>query len=368
MLDTISFLMKAKRIAASGFVGAKEAEELCHLIGGGESLTIDFSAVSGVNFAAQRAFLRARKSGLKFNIVNASPEIAGQFEDSGVASFVNVCRRSEPLDMSIYEEFGASYMSKAYNSADGNSMIKVYGPRVPVEAVEREKVVARAVMRFGIATPLVGSLYSDGQNNALSFERIEGKRSFSRIISEEPDRLEEITRRFAVMCKELHSTECDTAIFSDRSLFYRSFVEADTVLGPEVRARALAFLDGVPSATTCLHGDMQLSNVITNGNEDMWIDLGDFSYGNHMFDMGMWYFLCKLNNEEHALSLFHLHKADLDRIWDIFIEEYFGLHDPESIKAVTSEIEPFAALHMIYLGTAYRYEPWMPEYIKRIFK
>ena len=43
------------------------------------------------------------------------------------------------------------------------------------------------------------------------------------------------------------------------------------------------FVRSVPEAITCLHGDMHIGNVITDGMRDYWIDLGDFAYGNPLF-------------------------------------------------------------------------------------
>ena len=351
-------------IAVSGFLNGTTAEEICGLFTENIVYVLDFSEVTGVNFAALRTLLSCRRSGSRFCIINAPSEVAERFEDTGVSSFINICRKPRPLKLEQYSEFGASFMSKAYNSEDGDSMIKVYGANVPKWVVAQEKAVARSVMVFGLNTPLVGTIYEDGARTALDFERIEGKRSFSRIISEEPERLEEISRRFARMCKQLHTTKCDTGIFADRKVYYRQTVLRSTAINDEERKKVLAFIDSIPDATTCLHGDMQLSNVITNGKEDLWIDLSDFGYGYPMLDMGMWYFLCILNVEEITFDLFHLHKEDMARIWDCFVEEYFGADTAAKKAEVAAGVEKYAALHMLYLGSNYGFKPGMMEYIR----
>ena len=129
--------------------------------------------------------------------------------------------------------------------------------------VAQEKAVARAVMLFGLPTPLVGTLYEDGDRTALDFERIPDKRSFSRIIAEEPEQLETITRRFAKMCRKLHETPCDTTLFQDRVLAHRQVVINCKELTDAEKEPVLAFVDSIPRVTTCLHGDLQMSNVIT---------------------------------------------------------------------------------------------------------
>ena len=340
------------------------ADEVVKAMNADESYNLDFSDVTDINFAGLRALLRCRQNGQRFNVINAADAVVEKFEDTGVSTFIDVCRKPKPLSMGQYDEFGAGYLSKAYNSEDGDSMMKVYGDRVPKWVVYREKTIAKQVMIFGIPTPLVGSLYEDGGNTGLDFERIPGKRSFSRIISEEPERLREITIRFARMCKKLHTTECNTRVFSDRTNHYRNAVMNSTQITDEEKQKALRFIDNVPAETTCLHGDMQLSNVITNDKDDLWIDLSDFGYGNHMFDMGMWYFLSVLNTEELMDHIFHLKKKQMLEVWDIFVEEYFSATTDEEKAAVVKQVEPFAALHMLYIGSAYGFEPGMIEYIK----
>ena len=357
--------MSTNLLKPAGKIGAQEAEALLSAVSPADSV-IDFAEVNDINFAALRCFLDARRAGKRFSIVNAADAVAEKFEDSGVGAVVNVSRAPKPLDMSRYEVFGESFLSKAYNSEDGDAMIKVYGGHFPARMVAQEKAMARAVMLFGLPTPLVGTLWSDGTNNALDYERIPGKRSFSRVISEEPERMEEITVRFAAMCKQLHATPCDTAVFPARIDVYRSVIARCDRLTEEEKGRIYAFIDSVPEATTCLHGDMQMSNVITSARGDMWIDLSDFSYGNPMLDIGMWYFLSKLNPEERVQNLFHMGNAQMAQIWDIFAREYFDARTPEALAEVERKVQPFAALHMIYLCVNYWYEPGLFEYAHQV--
>ena len=326
--------------------------------------TLDFDGVSSVNFAAIRAILRCRKNGMRFNIINASANVIEMFEDTGASSFLNVFRKPKSLDISKYEEFGGGYLSRSFNSEDGDSMLKYYGQRVPAEVVYREKSVARKVFLFGIPTPMVGPLHCSDGNFAIDFERIEGKRSLSRVIADEPERLEEISIKFANMCKELHSTPCDTNMFEPRVEAYRNAVLNCKEISDEEKAKVLAFIDNIPAATTCLHGDMQLSNIITNGEEYLWIDLSDFGYGNPMLDIGMWFFLSILNSEQRIDQIFHLTKEQIVSCWRIFAREYFGADTEEKQDEVMGMVMPYAALHMLYLGSCYGFEPGMIEFVR----
>lgn len=363
--ENIKIAVEGNIIKVKGSLDGAGAEKIAASMSMENVYSLDFGEVTGLNFAAIRGLLRCRQSGRHFCVINATDAVAERMEDTGVSTLINVCRKPKKLDLSKYTEVGASFLSHAYNSEDGDSMIKVYGARVPKWIVAQEKAVAKAVMMFGIPTPLVGTLYKDGESTALDFERIEGKRSFSRIISEEPERLEEMTVRFARMCKKLHSTKCDTNMFSDRTIFYRQAVVNANFLTAEEKDKVMKFIDTIPVETTCLHGDMQLSNVITTGKEDMWIDLSDFGYGNPMLDMGMWYFQARLNDERILKNLFHFGQETMDKIWPIFIREYFGADTPEEQNKVNRSIEPYAALHMLYLGSNYGFEGDMLDFVRK---
>jgi len=359
-------LHDGNQIRVIGDLDGKGADELILTMSPQVNYFVDLEESSNINFSALRSLLRARQDGLHFVVTNACDKIAEMFEDTGVSRFIGVCRKPKPLDIGKYEEFGGGFLSKAFNSPDGDSMIKVYGANVPMWMVNQEKMTAKAVMQFGIPTPLVGSVYTDGKLNGIDFERIEGKKSFSRIISEDPSRTEELIEKFAGMCRKLHSTPCDTNMFSDRTFFYRRAVVNCSEISDDEKQKVLSFVDSIPCATTCLHGDMQISNVITNGKDDLWIDLADFGYGNPMLDLGMWYFLSNLNTEEISLDVFHMGVKEMANIWKIFAKFYFDADTPEKLEAANNKVIPFAALHMLYLGSSYGFRPHMLPFIRKV--
>lgn len=362
----IKIEVNGSAITVSGILNGQNVSGLETAMSADNIYTMDFEQVTDINFAALRKLLNLSKAGKRFIIINATSEVAEKFEDTGVSSFVNICRKPKPLDMDKYVEFGASFMSVAYKSKDGDSMIKVYDSKVSPTAAAREKAIARAVLVFGIPTPMVGTLYGEEGRLAIDFERIEGKRSLSRIISEEPERMEEITRRFARMCKQLHSTPCDVNIFYDKKAIYRASVNKCKEFNDSEKQVIYDFINSIPDATTCLHGDMQPSNVITTGTEDLWIDLSDFGYGYPLMDLGMLYFLTNINTEENIMDLFHMTKAEARRMWEFFVSEYFGISTDEELAEAEKKILPFTALHMLYLGSEYGFVPFMIPVIKGI--
>lgn len=270
--------------------------------------------------------------------------------------------KPELVDMADYSVSGDGYTAISYEHKDGRRMMKLYAPYMPPSVPIQELNLARSIEALGLRVPKAIRLVTDGERLGVEFERIVGKRSFARAISQEPEMLEVLTARFAKACLKLHSLPCDTQIFHSAKAHFRKMVEVSKDLSDDERARFLAFVDAVPDITTCLHGDMHIGNIITSGGVDYWIDLADFRYGDPRFDLGMLYFVCVWNeNEDISDRVFHLSHAQMLRVWDVFVKNYYG---PDADRAaVDDSIRPFAALYMVHFSNR---EPMMPEMRKFI--
>ena len=271
--------------------------------------------------------------------------------------------KPELIDMADYEESGDGFTAISYNHKDGKRMMKLYADFIPLENAERELQVSWSIRRMGIKIPEAYRLVTDGKRFGVEFQRITGKRSFARAISQEPDKLEYYSRLFARECKTLHSKPCDTKAFESVSEFFRGAVRDSKFFDDGQKEKMLAFIDTVPEAVTCLHGDMHIGNILTTGDEIYWIDLSDFRYGNPMYDFGMLYFVAKCQDDEMCDRLFHLNAAQMSEVWYYIIDEYFG---PDADKAVIEEqVKPFTALYDVFLGSRVMY-PQMKKFVEDI--
>ncbi len=263
------------------------------------------------------------------------------------------------VDISDYEESGGGYFATSYNHRDGLTMVKFYNADVDKSVPQTELQRAYAVMRMGLPTPTPGRFITDGTRFGAEFRRINPKESFSRYICNRPDSYEQIARRFARMCRQLHSTPCNTAAFpSEKENAIREVMQSPRFNEAE-KQKVVAFINQVPDSQTCLHGDMHIGNVITTalGKDDpstvhdFWIDLGDFRWGNPLFDLGMFYFTCSGQEAEITQQIFHLDHPMLQRVWNVFIRDYYGIDSDEEQSAIEKTIEPFAALKIIHFDT-----------------
>jgi len=235
---------------------------------------------------------------------------------------------------------GASYNHKT----DPTVMMKLYFRNF--EAAEKELELAQKVYKIGIPTPEPGDLVTDGKQVGIRFRRMEGKRSYSRACGDEPERTEEYAREFAQLCKKLHATHVDTTMFeSVKDRFYK-MLEDNPDFTPEQKQKIHDFIAAAPDADTALHGDLQFGNGIfvekDGVRKQYFIDLGDFSYGYFMFDLGMVYLCCCLNDEQWTMEVNHMSNATARRFWDAFAREYFG---PDAdLEQIEKEVKIYAGI------------------------
>jgi len=249
------------------------------------------------------------------------------------------------IDLNDYIRTGEGANGASFeHRSDSSIMMKLYFRNF--EAAEKELELARKVYALGIPTPEPGDLVTDGERIGIRFRKLQGKRSYSRACGDEPERVEEYAREFARLCKTLHATHLDTSCFENVKDRLYTMLDQNPFFTPEQKTKIHDFIAAAPEATTAIHGDLQFSNgVFTEHNgvrTPYFIDLGDFCYGYPMFDIGMVYLCCCLNDEAWTLEQYHMTNATAARFWDFFADEYFGAD--ADMDAIMREVKIYAGL------------------------
>ena len=262
------------------------------------------------------------------------------------------------IDLNDYEYAGEGANGSSYNhKSDPDVMLKLYNPGKEGHAL-KELLVAKKVYGIGLPTPEPGDLVTDGERHGIRFRRIPGKKSFSRAVGDDPSLVEKYAREFAGMCRKLHSTHVDTSLFDNVKDRYFDLLEQNPFFSADEKEKLAAFIRQAPDMDIALHGDLQFSNAIFIGDERYFIDLGDFSYGYPMFDIGMVYLCCNLSNDEFIEEVFHMKKSTSQAFWKAFAPAYFG---PDAdLEALEKEVRLYAGLKTLLVERDTR-RP-MPEF------
>ena len=250
----------------------------------------------------------------------------------------------ERINLDDYVQTGEGGTALTYTHKNGRRLAKLYNAGFEADWATEEFQNSRVAYELGIPTPEPYRLVTDGVRCGAEYELISNKRSFARIISQEPERLEELSVVFARMARELHARQADTArMVSVKERVRRYYLEHD-VAPDSFKALALQFIDQVPEATTCLHSDLHVGNVITDGVRTLWIDLGKLAYGVPEWDLGMYFATTNRIQAEMADFLFHLKPETLAAHWNVFFPAYLETTDPQRIAAATKSLLPFMAV------------------------
>lgn len=252
------------------------------------------------------------------------------------------------ISLDDYVLFGGGANGESYDhKTDPSIMLKLYFPGKIQQPLD-EMLLAKKVYDLGIPTPEPGEyVVTEDGRYGIRFHRIVGKKSYSRATADNPEKVQQYAAEFAQMCKKLHQTVVDKNQFENVKDRYYKLLEANKFFTVKEKDKLGRFIADTPDEDTAVHGDLQYSNAIFAGDKRYFIDLGDFCYGNHMFDVAMVYLCCYLSGEDFIKETYHLEKKLAMKFWDCFAPVYFGEGVP--LKEIEEQVRPYAGLKTLII-------------------
>lgn len=255
----------------------------------------------------------------------------------------------EKIELNDYVQTGEGGTALTYNHKNGKTLAKLFMQSYAADSAIREFHINEIVYQSGLPTPQPIRLITDGTRLGTEYELISPKRSFTRIISQEPDQLEPLSKRFALLARQIHEKPADTERLPNMNELVLSWTDRFEELPQELKKRIHRFIETLPAKPNCLHGDLHIGNIITDGQRDLWIDVGDFAYGVPQWDLGMLYYSTHFLSSERCDNIFHLDSATLKAHWDAFAPIYYNTDSQEALDAEVRKLQPFIAAKMTFI-------------------
>lgn len=215
---------------------------------------------------------------------------------------------------------GLSY----YHREDDSLVLKMNKASLPEEHTVREFQRSRSLYEMGVSCPRIIDFVTDGERFGLVVERIRDKKSFARMISEDPSMLEPLARDFAREAGLLHGIRCDNGLFPGYRENYLKGLSECGVLSDKEKGILRDALDEMDDKAYCIHGDLTPGNIIRAGGKDYWIDLGEVTYGDPDIDFGNMMFVSYHIPSKLVEYLYHISRAQFREFVRIYAQEYFG--------------------------------------------
>lgn len=353
---------KNEVIYLKGFLSAENAVILKDNLDKNRTNILDLKNIYNVNFSGLRAILNYIEEGYPIVITNATNKVRGKMYACGFDTVCLILNIPKEYDSRKLILAGEGYTADNYFSDDGDASIKLYKEGIKNVDILKEKCYCSYAFALGIPTPLCGDIVEVDGRTGLIFEKVRGKVSFARRLADHPEDVDQIAKEFAEISTKLHTTKCNTALFPSAKDKYCELVDKFNGLNEEEASKIKRFINNSGDMETCLHGDFHIGNVVTSSEHtNLFIDMGDFSFGNRYFDLGTLWFITHAKNDRHVEELFHCSHDLLLEFYHHFVKYYFP---SESEKEVDDVLSLYSALTVLLFASKGGQRDWMIDYVR----
>lgn len=299
-----------------------------------EGVIIDAGGLEYISSAGLRVLLAAKKrcKGKIFRVVNVNDEVMNVFDVTGFSEIMDISRAVRQLSVEGCDRIGAGACGEVFR-LDDETIIKLYYPRVKKEEIEQEKALAKKAFVMGVPTAISYDIVEADGRTGVVYELIKSK-TIGELIRGDEGHLEEYVDMYAAVCRQIHGIEAEPGQLPSFKDINRSDIPNVTGITEEERAYLHRFLDLVPDRMNCLHGDLNINNIMVQNGECCLIDMGEFSTGTPMFDLSRILFSMEFAGAAKGEfnSFYKLPQDIVTNILHLFLEKYFGCPLAEAEK------------------------------------
>ena len=320
---------------------AKEIDAIRSSVSGVTSLALDADELAYISSAGLRLLLRLRKECGALKVINVSSDVYEVFDMTGFAEILDIEKAYRRFSVDGCQVIGRGAKGTVYRY-DEETIVKVYKDPNSLPAIKTERELARKAFVLGIPTAISYDVVRVGDSYGSVFELLSAK-SYSQLIKENPDKLEEYVAAVASLLRTIHGTEVSPDDMPDIKETVYGWIEADKkILPPETIERLSSLVKAVPDKMTMLHCDYHTNNVLCQNGETLLIDMDTLSHGDPIFELANIYITYVGFGEYDPTiveNFMNMPYALSTRIWERFLPLYLGTEDTARLTEVENKVK-----------------------------
>ena len=315
----------------------------------GEPVVLDASALEYISSAGLRVILRIKKICPDLRIVNVNSEVYEILDMTGFTEMMTVEKAYRVVSLDGCEEIGRGANGSIYR-IDQDNVIKVYNNADALDDIRHEREVAKLALILGIPTAISYDVARVGDSYGSVFGLLNAG-SFSKIIAQEPEKLDFCVQEYVKMLKKIHGTVVPKGKLPDMketALNWARFMQDH--LPEEAGRKLLAMVEAIPHDDHMIHGDYHTKNLMLQNDEVLLIDMDTLAVGNPIFELASMFNSFVGYSEYDHETILHFQGFDFETgrtFWRKALAAYLGTSSETKIREVEDKARVIGYTRMI---------------------
>ena len=302
-------------------------------------IIFDAQDLNYISSAGLRVLLRVKKSFPDFSIINVNSEIYEILDMTGFAQLMDVKKAYRIVSIDGCEVIGQGANGTVYR-LDNDNVIKVYKDADALDDIQNERELARLALVLGIPTAISYDVVRVNDTYGSVFELLNAT-SFSKILANEPERIDWVVQEYVQLLQKIHSTVVPEGKLPEIKQIYIDYVHfLEDYLDKESFTKLLTMVENIPDDRHMIHGDYHTKNVELTDNEVLLIDMDTLATGHPIFELASMFnaYIGFSEYDKTTIEHFQGFSFELSKeFWDKTLRAYLGVEDETYIKDVENK-------------------------------
>ena len=165
---------------------------------------IDAEGLEYISSAGLRVLLRLKKEHPALSVTGVNSTVYEILEMTGFTEMMTVEKAYRIVSIDGCEEIGRGVNGTIYR-IDQDNVVKVYNHAGALADIRHEREMAKLTLILGIPTAISYDVVKVGNSYGSVFELLNA-RSFTKILTDEPEKLDWCVQEFVALLKKIHGT------------------------------------------------------------------------------------------------------------------------------------------------------------------